>query len=211
MVSHPHFHTHLNFGATIIKWFCMFCLLIIVLDIHVTKKRNDILNLCTCDFKLWSYNGWLISAYNHTTPLTKSHSWGVERKITVRLNSLKMASGDAELRQSGKYCVIWHAGRSTRTLDNKVMTCNWWWSVVCCQCKNNNVSIIFSGTKFRKMRWEYCRIILYLIRWEKGMILFSNIIHVTIVTMNFRVLACIYTSNSRKTMLFPNLLRVVSD
>jgi len=62
-----------------------------------------------------------------------------------------MASGDAELRQSGNYCVIWHAGRSTQTSDNKVMTRKWWWSVVCCQCTKTSVAIIFSGTKFGKM------------------------------------------------------------
>jgi len=33
-----------------------------------------------------------------------------------------MASGDAELHKSGNYCLIWHAGRSTQTLYNKVMT-----------------------------------------------------------------------------------------
>jgi len=43
-----------------------------------------------------------------------------------------MASGDAELRQSGNYCVIWHAGCNTQSLDNKALKCKWWWSMVCC-------------------------------------------------------------------------------
>ena len=150
MLLHPHIHTRLKFSFSNIKWFYVFLLLIIILDIIRLKNFNDVLNLCICDFKLRSYNRCLISAYSLITPLKKSLCWCVQRKITVKLNSLKMASGDAELRQHGNYCVIWHAQRSTQILGNKVMTCKWWWNVVCYWCKRNNAAIIFSGTKFSK-------------------------------------------------------------
>jgi hypothetical protein len=52
-------------------------------------------------FELQSYNGWLVSAYSPSTLLMKSLHRTVEKKITVQLNSLKMASVHAEMRWSG--------------------------------------------------------------------------------------------------------------
>ena len=45
-------------------------------------------------------------------------------EITVRLNSLKMATVDAETRRSGKQCVIWHAQCSAQKLVNKPLLQN---------------------------------------------------------------------------------------
>lgn len=69
----------------------------------------------------------------------------------------------------------------------------------------------FRAQNLVNMKWEYCRVIFKPYQMRKKNDFFSKIIHLFITSMTSRDLAWNCTSFSRKPMLVPNLLRVVSD
>jgi hypothetical protein len=71
-------------------------------DIPKTEKFNGVFKSCIRDFELQSYNRWLVSAYSPSTVLIKSLQRTVEKKITLWLNSLKIASVQAKMCQEWK-------------------------------------------------------------------------------------------------------------
>jgi len=99
-------------------------------DIHKTEKFNGVFKSCICESELQSYNRWLVSAYSPPTLLIKSLHRTVQKKFTLQLNSLKMASVHAKTCHSGYQCVILYTWCSVQELVNKVVF--WYFKLITC-------------------------------------------------------------------------------